>query len=560
MQPVTIRGPYIDWVARTDLFGMIVKAVEGARSFEAAVKSLRKPSNPEIFDQLSRSTVRGWFDADFRLKKDVRLKWEAGMPRLGGIGASYSLADHAPLEQFLIDIFRKRRESGLVVNSNVAVPILRSVIKQRAPQLLDDMALSRRWVRQWLRTRCGFTYKKATTSGQKLPVDWERQVETMIDRAAAVVITKKVAHPSLVINWDQSAIMLMPTSTYTFHDKRDKHVSVTGQDDKRQITAVVGVTLEGELLGLQLIFQGQERNRKQHKAVPVLDPNFVLRLAHAGWHLTQTPNHWSSQQSMRDYVDFVITPFVRAKRQLHNCPNSPALLLFDCWSVHKSHEFLAWMKEQHPDYHIVFIPAGCTGKAQPADVVLQRPLKCEITNQFLQWTSEMLTAQLSPDSNDVPTCEIDNSMGTLKPKLVEWTWYAWTQLRLRQDMIVKGWAKIGLDGIVKPERQAAALLRMATNGISIEDAPDGKVEDEPVSEADGLEGQAEEEECDSDNAVEEDEEEVDMDVSIVACLENRAIVQGMRRSGRLAAREGVLRDAHMAQLMQEQMYADGFDD
>jgi len=125
---------------------------------------------------------------------------------------------------------------------------------------------------------------------------------------------------------------------------------------------------------------------------------------------------------------------------------------------------------------------------------------------------------------------------------------------------VKGWAKIGLDAIVKPERQAAALLRMSTNGISIEDAPDGKVEDEPVSEADGLEGQAEEEECDADNAVQEDEEEVDMDVSIAACLENRAIVQGMRRSGRLAAREEMLRDAHMAQLMQEQMYADGFDD
>ena len=79
-------------------------------------------------------------------------------------------------------------------------------------------------------------------------------------------------------------------------------------------------------------------------------------------------------------------------------------------------------------------------------------------------------------------------------------------------------------------------------------------------EADGLEGQAEEVECDADNAVEEDEEEVDMDVSIAACLENRAIVQGMRRSGRLAAREGVLRDAHMAQLMQEQMIADAVND
>jgi hypothetical protein len=169
----------------------------------------------------------------------------------------------------------------------------------------------------------------------------------------------------------------------------------------------------------------------------------------------------------------------------------------------------------------------------------------------------MVTEQLSADSDDVPTCEIDHSMGTLKPKLVEWTWHSWSQLRLRTGMILKGWAKIGLDAIFKPERQIAALLRMATRGISIDDAPDGRVEDAPMSAADGLEGQAEEEECDADNAVEEDEEEVDMDVSIVACLENTAVVQGARRSSRLAARGDVLRDARMAQLIQEQTYVDG---
>jgi hypothetical protein len=185
---------------------------------------------------------------------------------------------------------------------------------------------------------------------------------------------------------------------------------------------------------------------------------------------------------------------------------------------------------------VVFIPAGCTGKAQPADVVLQRPLKCEVTNQFLQWTTEMITEQLSENSDDVPTCEIDHSMGTLKPKLVEWMWHSWSELRLRDGMIVKGWAKIGLDAIFKPERQAAALLSMAIKGISIDDAPDGKVEDDPTSAADGLEGLDEEEECDGDNAVEEDEEEVDIDVSIAACLENKVVVQGAKRSGRLAAR------------------------
>jgi hypothetical protein len=98
---------------------------------------------------------------------------------------------------------------------------------------------------------------------------------------------------------------------------------------------------------------------------------------------------------------------------------------------------------------------------------------------------------------------------------------------------------------------------MLTKGITIDDAPDGKQEQEPASEADGVERQAEEEECDEDNAVEEDEEEVDMDVSIAACLEDRKIVEGVRRSSRLAGRRDLLRDSRMAALMQEQLYEDG---
>ena len=122
-------------------------------------------------------------------------------------------------------------------------------------------------------------------------------------------------------------------------------------------------------------------------------------------------------------------------------------------------------------------------------------------------------------------------------------------------MIAKGWAKIGLDAIFKPERQAAALLSMATKGMSMDDAPEG--EEESESHEDEWERQAEEEECNDDNTVEEDEEEVDMDVSIAACLENKPVVQGVRRSSRLAERVGEARDHRMAELMQESLYDDG---
>jgi hypothetical protein len=518
---------YVHWNELPDVFEMIIKAVEGARNWKDALSSLQKPSNPDVLRRLTISTMKGWFGDDFRLRPDIRLRWEERRPRLGGIGRQYSLAGYTDLECHLINIFVKRRDAGMVVNSNVAVPIMRAVISQRAPQVLERMKLSRRWVRQWLRSKCGFTFKKGTTSGQKLPADWEAQVETMIDRAAGVVMRHKIAHPSLVINWDQSAVMLVPASKYTYHHKKNKHVSITGQDDKRQITMVVGGTLEGDLLPFQLVFAGQEANRQQHKAVPALHADTALRIKKEGWHLTQTPNHWSSQQSMRDYVDVIITPWVSAKREQHKCPDSHVLLLFDCWSVHKSKEFLDWMKGQYPMYHVVFIPAGCTGKAQPADVVMQRPLKCEITNQFLQWTTEIMMAQMGTNSDAIPNFEISTSMGTLKPKVVGWALEAWTKLRKRKEMIFKGWAKIGFDGIFNKERQQEALLRLFMKRIDIEkDDSESEIEDDIASASDDVEVEAEEEDCDEENAIEEDEEEINMDVSISACLGEKGFVHG----------------------------------
>jgi hypothetical protein len=312
------------------------------------MRQLHSPRYPTVFSGLSISTVREWFDENFKLLAKVKARWMSGAPAKRGISRSYALAQESVLEDYLIRIFQKRRDSGQVVNSIVAASIFRSILTQRAPHLLQRMSLSRRWVRQWLQFKCGFTYKKATTSGQKLPEDWEAQVSLMIDRAAAVIATHKVAHPSLVINWDQSAVILMPSPMYTYHSKKDKHVGIVGQDEKRQVTAVVAGTLSGELLPLQMIFTGQDSNALKQKSVPELPQPLASRIISDGWHLTQTKNHWSSQKSMIDYVERIIDPWVLARRTEHRCPESHVLLLFDCWSVHKSAEFLGWMKTQRP--------------------------------------------------------------------------------------------------------------------------------------------------------------------------------------------------------------------
>ena len=63
--------------------------------------------------------------------------------------------------------------------------------------------------------------------------------------------------PNELLNWDQTAINYVPVSNWTMAKEGSKKVKIAVIDDKRQITVVLAGTLAGELLPLQLIYQGK---------------------------------------------------------------------------------------------------------------------------------------------------------------------------------------------------------------------------------------------------------------------------------------------------------------
>lgn len=84
----------------------------------------------------------------------------------------------------------------------------------------------------------------------------------MAKRVAATMEAHSV-HPSLV-NMDQTGVHLVPTSNWTYQARGSKSVAVVGAEDKRQITACIASSLEGDLLPLQLIFQGKTPRSLPH--------------------------------------------------------------------------------------------------------------------------------------------------------------------------------------------------------------------------------------------------------------------------------------------------------
>ena len=110
-------------------------------------------------------------------------------------------------------------------------------------------------------------------------------------------VTMKEIPAELILNWDQTGIKVVPSSTWTMEERGVKRVEMVGVNDKRQITAVFCGSLTGDFLPVQVIYKGK---------TPRCHPHFTFP---PGWHITHSPRHWSTEQTMVEYVEHIIVPY-----------------------------------------------------------------------------------------------------------------------------------------------------------------------------------------------------------------------------------------------------------
>jgi hypothetical protein len=128
--------------------------------------------------------------------------------------------------------------------------------------------------------------------------------------------------------------------------------------------------------------------------------------------------------------------------------------LIDCWSVHISKDFRAWIKRNHPKIHLLFIPANCTSIFQPADVILQRHFKHAFRQEFHKFTMDIITSQLQ-GARDI---KVDTKMSILKPQICGWLFTTWHHLTIKSDMVEKKWKHIGLLQAFETNFQKEAMI------------------------------------------------------------------------------------------------------
>jgi hypothetical protein len=269
-------------------------------------------------------------------------------------------------------------------------------------------------VRKFIQRALGWTIQRSTCAGQKTL----KNVNDILRKAVlhiAHVIKHEDIPSALIANSDQTQVVLQQGCNTTYAPKNSKQVTTVGSEEKRAITVLTTLTNDSVLLPFQTIYKGSTSqslpSKNSRSMSEARDMEFLFESS-------MTSTYWSTQASMRNFVNVILAPyFERVKVKLRLPPVQCSLWLIDCWSVHQSKEFLTWMATMHNTIIILFIPAGCTGLFQPADVGFQRIFKHSLKISAHSDVVQEVLLQLK-QGIAVSDVKIDTSLKILRDRTV----------------------------------------------------------------------------------------------------------------------------------------------
>ena len=205
---------------------------------------------------------------------------------------------HGEHEEDILKYVTSLRESGGIVNVSIMQSAVRGIIMHKEKCLLAEFGGSlviNRTLAYSLLKRFGLVKRKGTKAARATPANFSILKEEYLARITKLVADHNIPD-SLLINWDQTGIKLVPVSEWTMAKKGSNQVAITGLGDKRLITGVLACAASGEVLPPQLLNGGRSDACHPKYKFPV------------GWDIHHSENHWSNKDTMTRYVDKVIIP------------------------------------------------------------------------------------------------------------------------------------------------------------------------------------------------------------------------------------------------------------
>lgn len=238
--------------------------------------------------------------------------------------------------------FLHNKSSRRVIDSTV-ISVAWSIITKYAPHLKNKVTFSKCWA-EGFRHKIGIViprgpYKKQLTNNAPLKCSTDVE-QVKFRRKLRRMVNQHNIHPALIFNIDQIKLSLT--------------TGMKQSDHSNHITLVLGVSMLGVLLPLQIIFAGLDET---------CFPKFEL------------PNEWipsyskysnANSETMEMYVENILRSFIKnTKYSLQDPKGHKSLLILD---KHGAHTTNGLKKElQKANVYKVEIPGGLTHILQPID-------------------------------------------------------------------------------------------------------------------------------------------------------------------------------------------------
>ena len=342
---------------------------------------------------------------------------------------------------------QKVRQQEGVVSSRIAMAAARGILmstdKQKLVEFGGYVNFNQHWAYSLLK-RMNFVVRKATTAKSKYTINNFKEVKSQFLHDIVATVELEEIPAQLILNWDQTGIKIIPTSSWTMEKEGSKRIEVVGVDDKRLITAVFCGTLVGDFLPVQLIYKGKTDHCHPHYQFPL------------GWDITHSSNHWSTEATMIQYVQNIIIPYVRNVRDALN-EDKAALVIMDNFKGQTTEKVIHALDAAN--IHTCFLPSNTMDLLQPMDLTVNKPVKAFLRHKFEEWYATNLISQLK-ESNLEDIQPIDLGLPVLKNCGARWLVEAAEYISNNPQIIVKGFIKAGITTALDGIREAVQMNLM----------------------------------------------------------------------------------------------------
>lgn len=166
----------------------------------------------------------------------------------------------------------------------------------------------------------------------------------------------------LVLNIDQTPLPFILLSKFTMDKKNEKLVPIANSADYRQGTGTFSITLSGDFLPLQIIYQG--KTARCH-------PKFKFPVE---FNITHSDNHWSNEEKSIELMMKVFVPYVRSKKEELGLRSTKKwFLIADVFKAQWTEKVKSLVEKHHGK--MVAVPHNMTNYFQPLDLTVNRSCK-----------------------------------------------------------------------------------------------------------------------------------------------------------------------------------------